>query len=115
MGMFDFMKKREDVIDLGERYKKQQGKVQQTPQTKSAPDSGMGFLSGLANAGNSSNAPAMTEEDYPSIGDNIEQRRQKLAKRLMDMTKRIEDLSNQLFHLQQRLEVIERKMNINFE
>jgi hypothetical protein len=112
MGMFGFIKKREDIVDLGERYKKQQSRVQQNKPVQTSQDNGMGFLSGLANAGNQKQ---IAEEDYPVIGENVEQKKQKLAKRLMDITNKMEDLSNQLFHLQQRLEVIERKMNVKFE
>ena len=51
----------------------------------------------------------------PTSTENNEQpdQRKKLAKRLIDMTSKIEDLSNQIYHLQQRLEVIERKNDIN--
>jgi hypothetical protein len=31
----------------------------------------------------------------------------------MDMTAKIEDLSNQIYHLQQRIEVLEKKMDVN--
>ena len=50
-----------------------------------------------------------------NASDSPEERRRKLAKRIIDMTTRLEDLSNQIYHVQQRLEVIERKMNIRIE
>ena len=42
----------------------------------------------------------------------LNDKKKKLAKRLMDITDKLEDISNQIYHLQQRLEVIERKMDI---
>lgn len=54
-----------------------------------------------------------TPSDYVDVTDSVEERRKKLTKRIMDMTSKMEELSNQIYHLQQRLEVIERKMNIN--
>ncbi|MGA2130075.1 MAG: hypothetical protein ABSG05_00460 [Candidatus Pacearchaeota archaeon] len=41
-----------------------------------------------------------------------EERKKRLAKRILNMTERIEDLSNQVYHLQQRVEVLEKKANI---
>ena len=42
-----------------------------------------------------------------------EEKRKKLAKRLMDITDRLEEVSNQIYHLQQRVEVLEKKFNPN--
>ena len=44
-----------------------------------------------------------------------EEKRQRLIKRLSDMTERLEDASNQIYHLQQRIEVLEKRLNINVE
>ena len=41
-----------------------------------------------------------------------EEKRKKLAKRLIDITEKLEDLSNQIYHLGQRVEVLEKKNDI---
>ena len=43
-----------------------------------------------------------------------EEKRKKLAKRLIDITEKLEDLSNQIYHLGQRVEVLEKKTNVNY-
>ena len=42
-----------------------------------------------------------------------EEKKKKLAKRIVDLTDDVENLSNQIYHLQQRIEVLERKLNIS--
>jgi len=42
-----------------------------------------------------------------------EERRKKLAKRIADITDKLDGLGNQIYLLQQRIEVLERKLNIN--
>ena len=49
---------------------------------------------------------------YPSNQD-AEERRRKLLKRLIDMTDKLEELSNQIYHLQQRVELLEKKLDVN--
>ncbi len=44
-----------------------------------------------------------------------EEKRKKLAKRLIDITEKLEDLSNQIYHLGQRVEVLEKKTNVNYQ
>jgi|TARA_Y100000310_G_scaffold285281_1_gene308652 predicted nucleic acid-binding Zn-ribbon protein len=43
-----------------------------------------------------------------------EEKRKKLAKRLVDITEKLEDLSNQIYHLGQRIEVLEKKSSVNY-
>ena len=83
-------------------------------QEKKSP-SPVGFLGVLASgASRRTNIQSESSEDFSS-GDADEKKR-KLAKRLMDMTEKIEDLSNQIYHLQQRIEVLEKRLNVrNFE
>ena len=61
------------------------------------------------NEENTSSGSDREDNDSYSSGD---EKRKKLAKRLMGMTDRIEDLNNQIYHLQQRLEVLERKSGV---
>ena len=42
-----------------------------------------------------------------------EEKKKKLAKRIVDLTDDVENLSNQIYHLQQRIEVLERKLNVS--
>ena len=95
MGLFGFSKK-DNVLDLAERYKRQK-EMEQAKESSSE-----GFI-------------GEDGRKLMSVSDSPEERRRKLAKRIIDMTTRLEDLSNQIYHLQQRLEVIERKMNIRIE
>ena len=110
MGLFRFGKK-SNVLDLSERYKKQQEKaaeIKQDIQETNTPSQGaFGFLGNLA----SSNSEAKSD-DYVDVSGNPEEKRRKLAKRLMDMTAKMEDLSNQIYHLQQRIEVLEKKSGV---
>lgn len=112
MGFLGFGKK-DKVIDLTEKYKKQQQKAAQS-QTDSYAD--------LSNSNSSSSStsstgafsifggavPTATQSTSEDSGD---EKRKKLAKRLMDITDKLEDLSNQIYHLQQRVEVLEKKTN----
>lgn len=112
MKIFGF-KKRKDLIDLTEHYKKQQEKMaqtQKTPQTSTSDSDSFNFLKNLAsnsqdNSNNSDSDVSVIETDH--------ERKRKLAKRLMDMTNKMEELSNQIYHMQQRIEVLEKKLNSN--
>jgi len=110
MGLFGIGKK-EDVVDLSERYKIQQKRAGQTASKVQATNS-LGFLGNLASgsASNSSN----TDGGYVNLSEN-EDKKRTLSKKLIEMTNRIEDLSNQIYHLKQRVELLEKKLKINFE
>ena len=71
---------------------------------------------------NSSNLAKSNEEEVLDLTkkDNgeesfqtPEEKRKKFAKRLIDITEKLEDLSNQIYHLGQRIEVLEKKTNVN--
>jgi hypothetical protein len=135
MGLFN--KKKDKVIDLTGYYEKNKDKFDKMPENQKKPDyeeiplspSGTmsseakednaqstggffgGFFGGNPSSGGSSVTPEPTLPGSDSV--NPDERRRKLAKRLSDMTTKIEDLSNQIYHLQQRLEVIERKLDVN--
>jgi hypothetical protein len=105
MGFLGFGKK-DRVIDLSERYKRdleraEQAKVEQASETSATP---LAFF----------DASTATSDSSPEVVDlgAGEERKKRLAKRIMEMTERVEDLSNQVYHLQQRLELIERKLDI---
>lgn len=107
MGLFSFKRKR-DVIDLGERYKKHKEKAEQI--ASESKDSSPNNVGGFAFF-DAQKTPE--KEETIDLSDTGHERKRKFAKRLVEMTSRLEDLSNQIYHLQQRLEVLERKLNVN--
>ena len=114
MALFNF-KKRDRVLDLTEKYKKKldaetkpESSLESIPlQTKS---NNFNFLGNIASG-------ARTTENVIDDGEFsvADEKKKKLAKRLIDMTSKVENLSNQIYHLQQRIEVLERKSGIRIE
>ena len=101
-------KKKTDVLDLTERYKKQQERLAAKKQEDSpAPSTGAIGIFGM---------PTPTPSTSPGYVDVSaeEDRKKKLAKRLMDITDRLEEISNQIYHLQQRIELLEKKNNVGY-
>jgi hypothetical protein len=100
-----FGRKKEEFIDLTERYKKQQSKLIQeksvTQKTESSEPMGFGIF------GMASSTTTASSSDIDNSGPD--DKRKKLARRIMDMTDKLEELSNQIYHLQQRLEVLEKR------
>ena len=133
MGLFK--KKSPDFIDLGERYKKdfaraesiKSGGYMDITETKKLevvqeePNSNACFFNMFGGSSNSftsssstSNSSAESISGMELYGDsvNAEEKRRKLAKRLGEMTQKLENVSNQLYHLQQRMELVEKKLDI---
>lgn len=119
MGLFG--KRKERVVDLSAGYAFSRTISRPNVQpVKNTESSDLGFLSDMA-----SNSSTMTSDDiswdnepsqsqeYKTVG-YAQEKKQKLAKRFLDMTEKIEDLSNQIYHLTQRMELIEKKLKINF-
>lgn len=110
---FKFGKKK-NILDLSEKYKKQQEKIsaikEETPEVQATNPSASPLGGGFSLFGN---VPSLnkTKSEY-STNDDLDSKRKKLTKRLIDMTSKIEDLSNQIYHLQQRIELLEKKSNI---
>lgn len=106
-----FFRKNKKIVDLGERYKKQQERAARIQEDAVK-----------VNAGSSENAPvtpfsffdnsASSSDSSSEILISSDEKKRKLAKRLSNMTEKIEDLSNQIYHLQQRIEVLERKSGV---
>jgi hypothetical protein len=120
MGLFKRRKK--DVIDLTKTYEKEKEKImssagQKLPESNasaSQPQSSFGFFGNFSSPSSvspsaSSGSAQTSSQEYIDISGTADDKRKKLAKRLMDMTQKIEDLSNQIYHLQQRVEVLEKK------
>ncbi len=118
MGWF---KKKDNVVDLGKQYKERQQAMNQKAQTnaQNVSSSTQDIQSEAgANTGGfgifdqSSQTQDTSNTDFVDIADTMEGRRKRLAKRIMDMTAKMENLSNQVYHLQQRVEVLERKLDV---
>jgi TolA-binding protein len=115
MGLFNFKKNR-GVVDLGERYRKQQEKVAEMKEEvavasgeSSTPIGGV-FPFFAGNASSTSSVNNSTPSNISNSGIDAAERRRRLVKRLKDMTSQIEEMSNQIYKLQQRVEVLERKI-----
>jgi predicted nucleic acid-binding Zn-ribbon protein len=101
-------RKKHDVLDLTERYKKQQERLaamkkEEEPSTTSGA---IGIF------GMPTPTPS-TSSGYVDVSAEDE-RKKKLAKRLMDITDRLEEISNQIYHLQQRIELLEKKNSVGY-
>jgi len=119
MGIFGG--KREKIVDLSENYHAARKFAERNAQRTASKDDtvDMGFLGNIGNSSSSSsttdnfswdNEPAPAQQ----VQDEFPERKQKLAKRLLDMTNKIEDLSNQIYHLTQRIELLEKKNKVNY-
>ena len=104
------MGKKKRILDLTEKYRRDQERAaEMLEDTNSTTDSSsaFGFLGNMASASSST-----TSDEVIDIGLNVDERKRRLTKRLLDLTEKIEDLSNQIYHLQQRIEVLEKKSGI---
>lgn len=98
MKLFNFKKK--NFIDLTENVSKKELNPQKETTQEASQDTGaFGFFSAMASS----------SQQNSEVDTFLSDKKQKLAKRLMDITDRIENLSNQIYHLQQRVEVLEKK------
>ena len=125
MGIFS---RRDKVVDLSEDYRYERKKLkdslkitaQSNPPAQTQETSGGSFFNFFGGS-NASNTSSSSSEVQPTSDSNTgtsetfdaHEKRRRLAKRLKDMTDRIEDMSNQIYLLQQRIEVLERKNNVN--
>src|SRR3989339_202171 len=120
-----FFKKKGEFVDLGERYRKQQERVEnissdmnasrvsETPNVPKTSISPFPFFPGFgANATPVSNSNNEQSLNFNNSALEPEEKRRRLAKRLADMTAKIEDFENQVYHLKQRIEVLERKNDV---
>ena len=108
MGWF---KKKNKIIDLAEDYNLN-AKINSQKIPSSSKQSSSGGMFGIFGDGFASST-STTSGEIADSSLTPDERRQKLARRLKDMTAKIEDLSNQIYHLQQRIELLERKTNVN--
>lgn len=113
MGFFG--KKKEKVLDWSENYRVSEKRIPMASSVSKPETVGdLGFLGSFATSNSSSSSDVSWDNDAPQQND-FPEKKQKLAKRLLDMTNRIEDLSNQVYHLKQRIELLEKKLRINVD
>lgn len=119
MGFFGRGKKN-DIVDLSERYRKQKEREQNMKEdiavvekTSTSETAASPFSFFDSSASTNAEPTSSGSEDFVDLSGPIGDKRKRLAKRILDMTTKIEDLSNQIYHLQQRIEVLERKLDIN--
>ena len=105
MSLFGFGKKG-SVIDLAEKYKRQ--KEMQAANSTDSVDAVVNSMGSTqtANTGSSTNTQIF------GVDDSAQDKRKKLAKRILDMANKIDDMSNKMFLLQQRIELLEKKIGI---
>ncbi len=126
--VFSRFRKKNKIVDLGERYRKQQEKVSRIKEEISESNQNKDFSSdsgnstsnpfsifGIGSSVNSNNSNS-TQNDVLDLSSNsnynsgLNDKRRKLSKRILDMTGKLEELSNQIYRLEQRIEVLERKI-----
>lgn len=128
MGLF---KRKRKIIDLSESYDLQkrhpvriQRKAEEIPKDYSSSQDNSnsgGFFGGFFGNTNSTTSTTShiqnnSNNEQMNTSDsnlNNEEKRRRLAKRLQTMTEKLDEISNQIYHLQQRVEVVEKKLNIN--
>ena len=112
MGLFS----RKKVVDLTEGYSSRKTNPENIKSSeKTSPSSSGSFFDLSENSGNESSGQYSSGEQSarnPEFLD-AEGKRRRLARRLKDMTDKLEELSNQIYLLQQRVEVLEKKTNVN--
>lgn len=102
-------KKKDNVLDLTERYKRQQERLSQAKKQEESSTTSTGAIGIFG-------MPTPTPSTSPGYVDVSaeDERKKKLAKRLMDITDRLEEISNQIYHLQQRIELLEQKSKVGY-
>ncbi len=113
-----FRKKEDKYVDLSERMRRQQERIEsfksppeaeKKAETLGQTSSGGGFWSFFGGGTNASN---VSSEDQSN--ESPEERKKRLSKKLSDMTAKIEDLENQIYHMKQQIEVLEKKQKIGY-
>jgi len=118
MGLFGFGKK-DRVIDWSEKYNKEQERLSQEKAARereaSKPKTFFASLVENAKKQNEQMEQEKKTEENMNSNENVEEKKQKLAKRLAEIETRLENISNQIYHLTQRVELLEKKAGIRIE
>lgn len=113
---FGFRKKKDNVLDLSKKYKREQIEkhvdlASNEFKKEDVPASPFTFFDNNSSSQIDSSQENGEYVDYSTAGN---EKKKRLAKRILDMTNKLEDLSNQIYHLQQRVEVLERKSDRSY-
>ena len=108
-----FGKKKDKVVDWSGGYHSSRRAPPKSSSSRPETVGDLAFLGNMSESSVSTSDNVSWDNEAPTqeYGD----KKNKLAKRLFDMTEKIEDLSNQIYHLKQRVELLEKKLKINFE
>jgi len=136
--MFDFFKKKGpetiDLVDLEKRGVVQRSREAKMRQLSKATSNGMVDFASMPSSSASSTSSSSSETETnlgflgalaggsePSVSQNIspsfsslasgDESKSKLAKRLLDMTTKLESQDKEIYQLQQRIELLERKLD----
>lgn len=111
MGLFN-LRRNDRVIDLSERYRRQKQKsleLQNSVEPEAKQEEPAAPIFPFFDS-------AKKQETVETLNtEETNERKKKLAKRLMDMTNKMEDLSNQIYHLTQRMEVLEKRTRLGLD
>jgi hypothetical protein len=108
-----FGKKKDKVVDWSGGYNHAKRVAAKSPSSRPETVGDLAFLGNMAESSVSTSDNVSWDNEAPA--QEYVDKKQKLTKRLFDMTDKIEDLSNQIYHLKQRIELLEKKLKINFE
>jgi len=98
MGLFGFGSKRQEIVDLAERYRQKKDREASEGEAEKNINEAFERLG--------------SEDEASDSLINPEEKKKRLAKRILDIVNRLDDLSNKIYHLQQRVELLERKADI---
>ena len=117
MGIFGFGRK-ERILDLSVRTPEQKPAVLEKPMQKmqesGIPAKPMGFFDSvkLQQHQQEQMQNRVSQSETNGNSESAEEKKQKFMKKFQETVERLETISTQLYHLQQRIEVLEKKMNI---
>jgi len=115
MGLFK--RKKEGYVDLGEKLKKQEERLEnfqsnnyveeksEVPEVTPEPASQNGFMGFFGSS---------TPKAEEPIESPVEERRKKLKSILNGLTERLDEQDKEIYRLKQKLEVIERKQSVGY-
>jgi hypothetical protein len=112
MGLFGKKK----IIDYTEGYSPRRARAANPSTSSESDSSSSGSFFELAENSEGETAGEYSQRvqssgNFESL--DAEEKRRRLARRLKNMTDKMEDLSNSIYLLQQRIEVLEKKANVN--
>lgn len=112
MGWFGFRKK-DNVIDWSEKYKKEQEKKQQASVQQKRPHTYFENLVENMKKQNVQQEAEVSSQESPETEQD--EKKQRLGKRLVEIETKLDNISNKIYHLQQRVELLEKKTGVKIE